>query len=280
MNWYKVLKIVIVSCLVSFHSTRATPPEIDIQTDPSGKPTSITIKSEHLFMRNITAHDLDCYTQIFSNIVTMEKYMEGIPRPTSEICKRHEKYLSWWRSGNPYTSYLVYLNEETASAFLEDQNTFLDSFSAHLSTAPVKEIIPFKGELRGLDLSRTSFKKEFDVSERIFMGHVLLEKGTDRALDTDAEISYVFLPAFWGKGYGTEAVENIIELAKTFHQRDFRLESHPIDTLIATALPENPGSCKVLEKNGFTFSPLAAEKKFGAPRRLYIRPLLSEKQSS
>jgi RimJ/RimL family protein N-acetyltransferase len=272
MNWYKVLKIVIVCCLVSFHSTRAAPPEIDIKTDPTGKLVSIKVKSDNLFMRNIIEGDYKHYRQIFSNPITMAQYMDGSIRPDDEIKERYEKYLSWWQSGRPFTSYLVYLDENEAKTFLQnnEQKDLSSPFTKILSAEQPQ------AELKSLGLSLESFTEEFEASRKIFMGHVLLEEGEDRlgeGIETDAELSYVFLPAFWSKGYGTEAVKNIIELAKIFHQRDFLLDSHPIDTLIATALPENPGSCKVLEKNRFTFTPQMEEEKYGALRRLYIRPL-------
>ena len=271
MSWGKLLKIAIFGFIFS-SNVRAAPPEviIDPSTNGTEKPASITVKSDHLYMRNIAGNeDLDLYVKMFADPVAMGKYMQGVPRPMSEILGRHQKYLSWWNSGNPFTSYLVYLNEETSRAFLEEQEGLLPAFSDHLNAFPGTP--PVENELRALPLLLASLRKELDTSRRIFIGHVLLEEGEDRKLKTDAEISYILRPAFWGRGLGTEAVKNAVALAQSFRQRNMVLNSHIIDTIIATALSSNPGSCRVLEKNGFTIH--SVEEKFGAIRRLYTREL-------
>ncbi len=59
-------------------------------------------------MRNTESTDRDYYRQIFGDPTTMEKYMQGVPRPEEEIERRHLKYLGWWKDNNPWSSYLVF----------------------------------------------------------------------------------------------------------------------------------------------------------------------------
>lgn len=265
MQWIKLLRVITLGFVLSIHSASAmdhnqvdseasknfglnTVKKFNISEQERGKPSVVTVESKNLFMRNTTEDrkDLNHYFEIFSNDITMAKYMEGTPRPADEIIKRHKKYFSWWQTGNPFSSYLTFLNEEASRKFLQEKEKLAEPF----------------------DIFLDSLNKEFADSKKIFIGHVLLESGDDRGLQTDAEVSYVFLPFFWGKGYATEAVGNVVELVKVFHQQKITLDTRHIDTLIATARPDNPGSCRVLEKNGFSLS--KEENKFGALRRLYI----------
>jgi [ribosomal protein S5]-alanine N-acetyltransferase len=56
-----------------------------------------------------------------------------------------------------------------------------------------------------------------------------------------AEVGYMLLPECWGKGYATEMVECMINLAK----------QQNIHELIGIVDPENPASIRVLTKFGF-----------------------------
>lgn len=284
MNWAKFLTLTTIVLMNMFQNSNAmeqkvdeeTPknpivrstPQIKLHEDKVDKPLGVTLQSENLFMRNVRDEaDLDYYFQIFFNPVAMEKYMNGISRPSQEIIGRHKKYLSWAQDGNPYTSYLVFLNQEAATKFLEEEESKLAAYSSQLNLLK-SEAFPLKGNLlREPEIILKRIRQEFKNSQRIFIGHVLLEPGDDRGLDTDAEVSYVFLPAFWNRGLGTEAVKNITELAKVLYHKEIPLNSNIINTIIATALPRNPGSCKVLEKNGFTI--FKTEEKFGESRHLY-----------
>lgn len=73
-----------------------------------------------------------------------------------------------------------------------------------------------------------------------FVGHSKLEftkKG-------EAEIGYLMMPEFWGKGYGNEIAKTLINIAKNVSE---------IDNLIAIIDPENTASKKILEKQGFNW---------------------------
>ncbi|OZI10470.1 GNAT family N-acetyltransferase [Bacillaceae bacterium SAS-127] len=82
--------------------------------------------------------------------------------------------------------------------------------------------------------------KVYDSSsnEYIGLGHVTLNE--DRT--EEAEIGYMLLPAYWGKGYGSTIAEQLIELAK---QTELKILKAIID-------PDNIPSRKILIKQGFT----------------------------
>lgn len=119
-------------------------PQIDISEHKLNEPWGITIESENLIIRNIENgtfapgekenSDLDYYFRLFSDKIIMEKYMNGVPRPAKEIISRHQKYFSCWCSGNPFSSYLTFLNENASIKFLNDQKNLLESYNPILQT--------------------------------------------------------------------------------------------------------------------------------------------------
>ncbi|MBP2023340.1 RimJ/RimL family protein N-acetyltransferase [Clostridium punense] len=62
---------------------------------------------------------------------------------------------------------------------------------------------------------------------------------------TEAEIEYLLLPDYWGKGYGSSIAETLISMAEGIKS---------IKKVTATADPNNVGSKKILLKNGFVSS--------------------------
>lgn len=60
----------------------------------------------------------------------------------------------------------------------------------------------------------------------------------------ETDIGFRFLPAYWGKGIATEAAKPIIE---------YGFKNFGLERIIGVAMPENIGSCKVLEKIGLKF---------------------------
>ena len=65
------------------------------------------------------------------------------------------------------------------------------------------------------------------------------------AAEPDAvAIGYALRPAFWGRGYATELAEVLTRTAAALGHR----------TIVATVLPENAASRRVLEKVGFVES--------------------------
>jgi ribosomal-protein-alanine N-acetyltransferase len=70
--------------------------------------------------------------------------------------------------------------------------------------------------------------------------------------NTKLHIGYALLPQFWGKGYATEILAGGIHFFFTFHHAD---------TLYAITEAPNIASQRVLEKCGFTYHNIQAEKE-------------------
>ena len=78
----------------------------------------------------------------------------------------------------------------------------------------------------------------FLKSNNQFIGYSkLVETNEDKA-----ELGYVFLPTFWGKGFGSEVSKTMVDFAKTISK---------IKILIAIIDPENDASKKILLNSGF-----------------------------
>ncbi len=69
--------------------------------------------------------------------------------------------------------------------------------------------------------------------------------------NNSVEIGYGTLDEFQGRGYATEAVSGLVQWA---------LSQPDVSQVIADALPENPASVRVLEKNGFADAGPGAEE--------------------
>ncbi|MEM0517861.1 GNAT family N-acetyltransferase [Aequorivita flava] len=78
------------------------------------------------------------------------------------------------------------------------------------------------------------------AKDEAFMGHsklVLTAEG-------EAEIGYVLMPQYWGKGFGNEIAETLTNRGR---------EVEKISTLIAIIDPVNIASQKILSNQGFQF---------------------------
>ena len=60
----------------------------------------------------------------------------------------------------------------------------------------------------------------------------------------ETDLGFRFLPEYWNKGIATEASKEIIK---------YGFENFDLNRIIGIAMPENIGSCKVLEKSGLNF---------------------------
>lgn len=87
------------------------------------------------------------------------------------------------------------------------------------------------------------------------IGLVSLDKHHD-GLST--EISYQFIPQYWGYGYAEEVIRKIIEYA--FNELS-------IDKIIAETQCENKVSCKLLEKVGMELKQIVS--RFGAEQYIF-----------
>lgn len=91
-----------------------------------------------------------------------------------------------------------------------------------------------------------------DGLQMIGLGKLTLTK------EGEAEVGYMLLPAYWGKGYGTEISDCLIQYART-HQE--------LHTLMAVIDPANAASKRILEKAGFTLSDVCDVN--GLPAEIY-----------
>jgi RimJ/RimL family protein N-acetyltransferase len=76
----------------------------------------------------------------------------------------------------------------------------------------------------------------------------------------EVELGYAFGPAFWGRGYATEAGEAV--LAEAFGPLG-------IDRVVATTREQNTGSRNVLAKLGF--EPAGRRRAWGAEQLFFVR---------
>ncbi len=105
------------------------------------------------------------------------------------------------------------------------------------------------------------FKKETGD----FLGHVVLGHGDQPG---QSEIAYLFHQPYWRQGYGSEAVMALVtEYALATIWEGYTLEGLPLEKITAIARPDNPASCRILEKIGMQF--LFEEERYGALRYRY-----------
>lgn len=85
----------------------------------------------------------------------------------------------------------------------------------------------------------SKYFKVFDKETKYFIGMAaLIEKEATK----EVEIEYMFLPQYWGRGYGSKTVKELLDMAK---------ELENINRVTAIIDPSNERSAKILLKNGF-----------------------------
>jgi [ribosomal protein S5]-alanine N-acetyltransferase len=90
----------------------------------------------------------------------------------------------------------------------------------------------------------------------VFIGVVILEPYHDPA---DTELSYLFLPEWWGSGYATEAAKAAM---------DFARDNMRLPRIVAETQTANAASCRLLEKIGMKLEKTL--ERFGAPQSVYV----------
>ncbi|NKB34962.1 MAG: GNAT family N-acetyltransferase [Pseudomonadales bacterium] len=125
-------------------------------------------------------------------------------------------------------------------------------FSQYVSDA---EVTRYLGWPRHTELTQTQAFIEFSIEkwEQDQIGpYIILDKLTDTVIGgTGLELTepgiastgYVLARDSWGRGYATEALRAMVELAR----------NRPIDTVFALCHPEHAASIRVLEKCDFHF---------------------------
>jgi [ribosomal protein S5]-alanine N-acetyltransferase len=93
-------------------------------------------------------------------------------------------------------------------------------------------------------------------NDQKFIGIVSLNLHHD---GVDTEVSYEFLPAYWGKGFATETVLQVLEYAL----HELRLPRVVAETQIA-----NEKSIRLLERIGMRFD--REVERFGAKQAIYV----------
>lgn len=122
------------------------------------------------------------------------------------------------------------------------------------SNAEATRYFDFSGNINSKDFCRLWFDKVFDRYKNDTGGHnVLIERETGKPVGmcglliqevdgmNELEIGYSLHPAFWGKGYASEAARKC---------RDFAFENNFAESLISIIHVENTTSANVALRNG------------------------------
>ncbi len=109
------------------------------------------------------------------------------------------------------------------------------------------------------------FKRDTDD----FLGHINLGHGD---VAGESEVAYLFMKNCWRQGFGTESVTAVVqEYAPATVQEGYLLDGKALVKVLATARPDNPGSCVILETVGMQL--IGKEEKYGALRHCYALEL-------
>jgi RimJ/RimL family protein N-acetyltransferase len=111
-----------------------------------------------------------------------------------------------------------------------------------------------------------------------FFGLMRYEPSDREGKGEEIEISYVLPPKYWRRGIGTKFIEEFLKKAYEW-RKDKKIDAEDgkhyfVNSIYATARADNPGSCGVLEKNGFEKE--YDSEKFGVVRRFYSLRLTPE----
>ncbi|MFC4160951.1 GNAT family N-acetyltransferase [Chitinimonas lacunae] len=139
----------------------------------------------------------------------------------------------------------------------------LDVFAA-LTADP--QVVRYVGDGQPLDRAQTAYWLEQANRNRRRWGlgtHAIIERASDRPIGwaglihndnapapMAAEIIYALAPDCWGRGYGSELVAALV---------DWAWQQRGLASLLATVDPDNAGSIRVLQRNGFVFEQIAEE---------------------
>lgn len=100
--------------------------------------------------------------------------------------------------------------------------------------------LTYKGILKNnKNYENFGYFKVFEKDTNVFIGSGAITLNDDF---TEAEIEYMLMPDYWGKGYGSEIVRNLLKKAE---------ETKSIHKVIAITDHNNLVSKKILFNNGF-----------------------------
>lgn len=131
---------------------------------------------------------------------------------------------------NDFTHYFKLVNDEKVMEMITERALETDEAKAE-----------FDKQIQNNKLSENFGNfKILDSASKEFIGLAKIEiKAKD---DQEAEIGYMILPKFWGKGIGSKVGKQLIEIAKSQEE---------INRLFAIIDPINLPSRKILINNGF-----------------------------
>lgn len=100
--------------------------------------------------------------------------------------------------------------------------------------------LTYKGILKNNESHETfGYFKVFENATNVFIGLGAMTINNDF---TEAEVEYMLLPDYWGKGYGSEIVKELLKKAEKINS---------IHKVTAITDPNNLASKKILSNNGF-----------------------------
>ncbi|GCD10554.1 GNAT family N-acetyltransferase [Clostridium tagluense] len=103
--------------------------------------------------------------------------------------------------------------------------------------------------------------KVFEMNTNVFIGSGALVISDDL---TEAEVEYMILPEYWGKGYGSEIVRELLNKAE---------ETKSIQRVTAITDPNNIGSKKILLSNDFVSCKIY-EIDDGSPAEMFSKQII------
>lgn len=98
-----------------------------------------------------------------------------------------------------------------------------------------------------------------------FIGHIVLGHGDEPG---ESELAYLFHQKYWGKGYGSEAVNAVVkEYAQATIKENYKLEGKQLKKIVAYTKSDNPASVKILKKAGMHLDSI--EERYESIRHKY-----------
>ncbi|MCP3029483.1 GNAT family N-acetyltransferase [Halobacillus sp. A5] len=150
----------------------------------------------------------------------------------------------------------TWINEIQESDFKYVKELYVDpTVRKYLGGPPKEEMVPsiFDDMINSDRNSLYWVVREIESSG--FIGLVSLGPHHD---GEDVEISYQLLPPWWGKGYGTEVVKEVI---------DYAFNELNLVKVIAETQTANIYSCRLLEKAGMELDKIIT--RFGEKQSIY-----------
>lgn len=145
-------------------------------------------------------------------------------------------YLKKFSAYTDFSDYYLLVSNEQVMAMVTERGLSMEEATADFETILKKnEKYPDFGRF-----------KIYDSATHQFIGLGKMDLNDNEA--DEAELGYLVLPEYWGKGYGTEIAEHLMALA----------ESTPfLHKIIAIIDPSNAGSRKILINLGFVSEQVA-----------------------